>query len=69
MSATVYYYLHKKQLCFNPHTELVLSTIKSNSLMYKMHHEDTSEVESSINLDHDCKAYTKLIAEGAQGFS
>lgn len=32
--------------------------------MYKTHHEDTSEVESSINLDHDCKAYTKLITEG-----
>lgn len=36
----------------------------SNSLIYKTHHEDTPEVESSINLEHDWKVYPKLISEG-----
>lgn len=29
-----------------------------------MRHEDTPEVDSSVNLDDDCEAYTKLISVG-----
>lgn len=37
--------------------------INSSNLIYKAHHVGAPEVESSINLDHNCKVYTKLTSE------